>query len=238
MSNQNRTNKTTKTVLCGATAALFIAAAAGAAHAQNGGTNKNAPPRHDATGAATQKAAAQALSQVGKPQTIIAAVWQGKVTEVLNANTLRVEKPGKNGSKTPQTVLVRLWGVAAPTGTDANAAKDYVEKSVKGKTVRVQAQSRDKSGVLLADVFALPYVPPFGVPQGRLRRPGDSTVLTRPRPIAAPDVPANFPNLNEGLVRAGLVRWNKAEAPEATNLSGAQAEAQKNKVGVWAASIE
>ena len=215
--------------LCGALAfAALLTAGTIPAHAQNPSTNKPAPPRRITIG------------KLDTPGTIIAAVWNGKVVEVVDANTLRVERPAKkpNGDKTTENVLVKLWGIVPPHGDEAAAAKEYIQKSVKGKTVRVQAQTRANDGTLTADVFALPDIPPYGVAQGRVRRLGDSTVLTQPRPLAAPELPVNFPSLGQGLLRAGLAKWNKSEAPEASHLSGAEAAAIKDKVGVWAASIQ
>ncbi len=224
-----------------AAAALLIALSqTGAAHAQNGGTGKNAPPRPDSTTPATAKPNFT-FGSASKPGTIFAEVWEGKVVDVIDGVTLRIERRSRaakdnagDGGK-PDSLLVRLWGVSLPANpTDAAAAKAYVEKSVKDKTVRVQVESKAANGEPTAEVFLLPDTPRYGVPVGRLRNASDPISVSQPRTIAEPDVPATFPNLNEGLLRAGLVRWNQTTAPKADGLSGAQEAAQKDKVGVWA----
>ncbi len=72
----------------------------------------------------------------------------GVVTNVIDGDSLHVTTPKKE-------IQIRLYGVDAPeyTQPSADAAKRFIEKTVKGKRVSLEPQYTDSYGRMVAVVF-------------------------------------------------------------------------------------
>ncbi len=178
-------------------------------------------------------------------------VFVGRVTRVIDGDTLTVLESGR-------PVTLHLRGVDAPALAQAygRQARQFLSDSLLNREVRVEARGdRDKSsGLPLADVFARTDVtlggnaaPPGGrngtartgilVPPRVMDPTGTRSDLPKGLPGPARDLPrANAPeeNVGEALVRAGLA-WAdvRLAATSEKTLSDLQAEAQREKRGLW-----
>lgn len=181
-------------------------------------------------------------------------VFVGRVTRVVDGDTLMVLESGR-----PVTLHLRgvdAPGLAQPFGRQARA---FLSGSLRNRDVRVEARGdRDKaSGLLLADVYTRANVTRGGsggvasgrgavaragilVPARTMDPTGTRSDLPKDLPGSARNLPgATAPeeNVGEALVREGLAWADIRLAAADKTFADLQAQAQREKRGLWASSV-
>lgn len=181
-------------------------------------------------------------------------VFVGRVTRIVDGDTLVVRESGR-------PVTLRLRGVDAPGLAQpfGRQARKFLSDSLLNRDVRVEARGdRDKTTRLpLANVYARTDVTLGGgngapggsnstaragilVPPRTMDPTGTRSDLPKGLPGPARDLPrANAPeqNVGEALVREGLAWADVGFAASDKTLTDLQAEAQREKRGLWAAAV-
>jgi endonuclease YncB( thermonuclease family) len=129
--------------------------------------------------------------------------FTGKVVHIADGDTLTVLDRDKVQHK------VRLHGIDAPEKGQAfgTEAKEALAEKVHERTVRVVWKEKDRYGRIVGDVWLLD-------PQCGERPVGNQ-------------------NINIEMVRDGWAWWYRQYAPKSRALEAAEAEARKEKRGLW-----